>query len=402
MMRNTFPKIIGFVLISLALAHPMPASAQTSRSTLTISGQPPATVVAQSEYRFSPSVSGGRGTRRFFWVQGKPAWATFSGRTGMLVGTPTAAQVGEYANIRIFVGDGRSTASLPLFSIKVTTGSAPANRAPVLSGSPTTTVIAGTAYAFQPTATDADGDSLSFSIQSKPVWASFSPSTGRLSGTPAPTQAGTTSGIVIIASDGKTTTSLPSFSIQVVAATVPTTNKAPTITGSPAQGVLAGQPYNFQPVAADADGDTIAFGISNKPAWASFSTTTGRLYGTPSAVDVGAYANVVIAVSDTKASATLPAFGIVVTQVSNGSATLTWTAPTLNSDGSPLTNLAGFRIDYGTSATSLTQTITVSNPGLTSYVVENLVPGTWYFTLSAYNSAGVASTPSGAASKAVQ
>lgn len=70
-----------------------------------------------------------------------------------------------------------------------------------------------------------------------------------------------------------------------------------------------------------------------------------------------------------------------------GSATLSWTAPTQNTDGSSLTNLGGYRIVYGTSATAMTQSVQLSNPALTSYIVSDLAPGTWYFAAIALTAA---------------
>lgn len=87
--------------------------------------------------------------------------------------------------------------------------------------------------------------------------------------------------------------------------------------------------------------------------------------------------------------------------VGTGSSTLSWTPPTQNTDGSALTNLAGYRIAYGTSATALNQTLQVATPSLSSYVVTGLASGTWYFAVRAYNSAGAESDSSGVASKAV-
>src|SRR5262249_37944906 len=166
------------------------------------------------------------------------------------------------------------------------------------------------------------------------------------------------------------------------------TNHAPSITGTPTASVNASSPYSFTPTATDADGDTLAFTIQNKPAWAAFNTTTGRLSGTPAAADVGTYSNIAITVNDGKTSTALSAFAIAVTTVANGRATLSWTAPTENTDGSTLSNLAGYRIRYGTSASALTQTIVIDNASVTTYVVENLSPATWYFAVSAVNSQG--------------
>ncbi len=72
--------------------------------------------------------------------------------------------------------------------------------------------------------------------------------------------------------------------------------------------------------------------------------------------------------------------------------TLNWMPPTENTDGTPLTNLSGYDIHYGTSSGNYTQTINVSNPGIATYVVDNLTPGTtYYFTVAAVNAAGTES-----------
>jgi hypothetical protein len=84
-----------------------------------------------------------------------------------------------------------------------------------------------------------------------------------------------------------------------------------------------------------------------------------------------------------------------------GSATLTWLPPTENADGSVLTDLAGYRIYYGRGTDALDQVVTVDNPGLTSYVIDNLSPATWYFSMTSVNSSGVESQRSEAASKTV-
>ena len=361
----------------------------------TISGAPPTTVTVGTAYAFQPSASDADGDTLSFSIANRPVWASFSTSTGRLSGTPTAA--GTHAGIVISVSDGRGGgASLPAFTLTV---SAAPNRAPTISGTPVTSVNSGAAYGFTPTASDPDSDTLTFAIANRPSWASFNTSTGRLSGTPAAADAGTTSGIVISVSDGRGgSASLSAFSV-----TVNASNRTPTISGTPATSVNVGAAYSFTPTATDPDSDTIAFGIANRPAWASFDTATGRLSGTPTAADVGTTSNIVISVSDGRGgNATLPAFSIAVASTTTGSATLTWTAPTENDDGTTLTNLAGYRIRYGTASTALTQTVQVANAGLTTYVVDNLAQGTWYFSMTAYTSAGLESMPTNVVSKTVQ
>ena len=72
----------------------------------------------------------------------------------------------------------------------------------------------------------------------------------------------------------------------------------------------------------------------------------------------------------------------------SGSATLSWTAPTERVDNTPLTDLAGYRIHYGQEPGNHSNQVTINNPGIATYVVDNLSSGTWYFAVSALDSAG--------------
>lgn len=93
--------------------------------------------------------------------------------------------------------------------------------------------------------------------------------------------------------------------------------------------------------------------------------------------------------------------GACTTPPPSGTATLSWTPPTRNTDGSALNNLAGYRIHYGRSAGELSQTIQIADAGATRYTIERLSAGTWHFAVRAYNSAGGESDPSNTISKAV-
>ena len=277
------------------------------------------------------------------------------------------------------------------------------NQAPTISGTPPTAAVEGNGYSFQPTASDANGDALTFSAAGLPAWLSINSSTGNVNGTVPAGSAGTYSGIVITVTDGKASASLPAFSITVTAPIAsPPPNAAPVISGVPATSVVAGQAYSFQPTASDPDSATLRFGIANKPAWASFDVVTGRLSGTPAAGDVGNFANIVISVSDGTASATLPAFSITVTAPPTvGVAELQWTAPTKNEDGTALTNLAGYKVRYGRSSTELSTVLDIASPATTNARIEGLSAGTWYFTVASYTNTGVESAPTGAVSKTI-
>jgi hypothetical protein len=185
---------------------------------------------------------------------------------------------------------------------------------------------------------------------------------------------------------------------QAPPATTPTTGP-PTISGAPMTAVKAGQAYAFSPTAMSPRGAPLVFSISSTPTWASFNTSTGQLAGTPAVTDIGTFANITISVTDGTATASLAAFTITVQAGTTGSVTLSWTVPTTRTDGTPLATLAGFRIYYGPAAGSYPNKISVPNPGVTTYVVDNLASGTWYFVATAYDANGLESdyTPPGSA-----
>jgi fibronectin type III domain protein len=82
-------------------------------------------------------------------------------------------------------------------------------------------------------------------------------------------------------------------------------------------------------------------------------------------------------------------------------ATLEWTVPTTETDGSALTNLAGYRIHYGKSVMMLDTVIEIRNPSVSSYVIEGLSPGTYYFAVSAFNTRNHESERSNAGRKQI-
>lgn len=171
------------------------------------------------------------------------------------------------------------------------------------------------------------------------------------------------------------------------------------IGGSPVTHATVGQPYSFTPE-AQANGGTVAFSVENRPEWATFDTVTGTLSGTPTAK--GQYANIVITVSDGVSQAALPPFTIEVIAPDEqapppsgpvpaptpGAVTLQWSAPTQSVGGEALTDLAGYRIHYGKTEGALTHSIDVPTVGTSTFMVENLEPGTYYFAVRAYTSSG--------------
>jgi Calx-beta domain len=128
------------------------------------------------------------------------------------------------------------------------------------------------------------------------------------------------------------------------------------------------------PVAASALGKSFAISLISIEGQAGF--------GNPSSAT--------IQVSSTAASNSSSS-GSSSSGTTTDSATLQWTAPTDNTDGSALTNLVGYNIYYGTSSSAMTNKIAINTVGITNYVIQNLQSGNWYFAMTAVNSSGVES-----------
>ncbi len=207
------------------------------------------------------------------------------------------------------------TASAPKFS----------NSKPVISGQSPGRIVAGSFYDFRPTASDPDGDKVTFSINKHPRWAQFDTATGRLYGTPAPIDSGKMKNIIISVSDGVSSARLGGFSLRVIR------GKAPQISGVPPTSVVEGKSYAFVPVATDPEDQTLTFAVVNKPAWASFNKKTGRLAGTPGPGSKGVYRGISISATDGANTSSLPPFAINVAPVQQNS------APTIS--GTPATTV---------------------------------------------------------------
>jgi Putative Ig domain len=170
------------------------------------------------------------------------------------------------------------------------------------------------------------------------------------------------------------------------------------IQGQPATAVAVSQRYSFQPITPNGSGGTLTYTASNLPGWLTIDSQTGRLTGTPTAADIATYSGLTISASD---GSTTGPFSITVLAAGSGTASLSWMPPSSNIDGSALTDLSGFVVLYGNSPTELSQSISITNPSISTYVVESLIPGTWYFAVQAVNAMGVRSESSAIASKVV-
>ena len=315
-------------IVSIALAA-FDLEVVNTNDAPTITGTPDTSINEDSPYSFIPVGNDvDVGDSITYSIINKPSWASFDTATGAITGTPTNDDIGITSNIIITVTDSatpNASASLDSFDLTVVN----TNDAPTITGTPTTSVNEDSTYSFTPTASDVDvGDSLTYSITNKPVWANFNPTTGALSGTPRNEHVGITNNIVITVTDSgspSASVSLDSFDLEVI-----NTNDAPTINGTPNTNANEDSLYSFTPTAVDVDGDTLVYSITGKPSWASFDTVTGKITGTPTNDHVGNISTITISVKDpSNETATLPAFNLTVVNTND--------APTIN--GTPNTSV---------------------------------------------------------------
>ena len=162
------------------------------------------------------------------------------------------------------------------------------------------------------------------------------------------------------------------------------------IGGTPPATVAVAQTYAFQPLVSAWGVTSPHFEIENAPPWAVFDPASGSLSGVPGGSSAGVYPGIRIAITDGAQRAELPAFTIWVGVVSS-QPRLSWAPPTTGIDGLPLTNLAGYQIYGGTDPDYLSAFAALSDPGMTSFVVEGLPPGEYFFAVTALTAAGTES-----------
>jgi len=195
-------------------------------------------------------------------------------------------------DVYLAVKSGATILAMSQIRVIIGAGGTPINSPPVITSTPPATVLEDALYSYTLTASDPDGDPLTFSVVGVlPSWLNFDPATGVLSGTPANADVGLHN-VVLQVFDG-TETVTQAFTIEVI-----NTNDAPVITSSPDLSVNEDEPYNYTLTATDEDvGDVLVFSAVSIPAWLSFDSATGVLSGTPTAAEIGTHA-VVLAVTD--------------------------------------------------------------------------------------------------------
>jgi len=180
-----------------------------------------------------------------------------------------------------------------------------------------------------------------------------------------------------------------------VTITVSSSNRPPTISGTPITLITPNEFYEFIPTANDPDGDLVSFTVSKLPSWATFDAVTGAITGIPTTDDVGIHGPISIIASDGDAEAWLEFFEIAVAVRSGLNLLIGWQPPALNENGSELVDLSGYRIRVwdGTTFPHEFQSlqVDVQDPAAATYSLDLPWQGVWRIAMTAYNTSGTES-----------
>ncbi len=223
--------------------------------------------------------------------------------------TPTMyGGVGTY-DLRFYSIDNHQVPSIKTITLTVNPASAPptpTNNAPVITSAAITNVNESVAYSYQVVATDADGNTLTYSLTQAPSWLSINSATGLITGTAPSVTSNTASAVIIRVSDGITYVE-QSYTLTVYDTSVPPTppaNTAPVFTSTPVTQVDESSPYAYDVNAMDIDGNTLTYSLTSAPSWLSIDATTGLIFGTAPSVSSDTDYTITVQVSDGTATAT--------------------------------------------------------------------------------------------------
>jgi parallel beta-helix repeat protein len=232
----------------------------------------PQTVNEGQPLTLSVSATDPDGDALIYTASPLPTGATFTSQT--LSWTPTVTQAGSYP-VTFSVSDGTLTDSE---SVTITVVNV--NQPPVLSPVGNQTVNEGQLLSVTVSATDPDGDPLTYSASPLPSGATLNPVSGAFAWTPTFTQAGSYP-LTVMVNDGDLTDT------ELVTITVVNVNRPPVLAPIGSQTVNEGQLLSVTVSATDPEGDPLTYTASPLPSGATF---TGQTFSwTPTSTQAGTF-----------------------------------------------------------------------------------------------------------------
>lgn len=232
-----------------------------------------------------------------------PMGMAINSTTGVITWTPVSGQQGNN-NIVVQVSDGNGGTPTQSFTINV------ANAQPVITTTAITSASIGTQYVYDVNATDADLDTLTYSLTTFPAGMNINSATGLITWIPTPAQR-TSHLVTAQVTDPYSGSTTQSFNISVG-------NNNPVITSSPPTSTLARNPYTYQITASDPDADTLVYSLNQNPLGMTINSNT--LTWNPGFSDLGSH-QVEVQVNDSYGGVDIQQFTLQVAQNLGGTIT---------------------------------------------------------------------------------
>jgi len=295
----------------------------------------------------------GMGTVSYQWLRGG---VNISGATGAAYTTvqldvgSAISVMGSYTDARGIAESVTSDATSPVSNV---------NDPPVITNAPNASALINTLYSFIPFVEDPDPDeTTSFTHNATlPVWLSFNPATGELSGIPTLADVGTSVSGMMTVADAAAATGTVSFNISIIGE-----NSSPVISGSALISIAEDSVYSFLVASTDPDiGDTATYFLQNNPTWMSINEVTGMVNGLPLNSDVGTADNIIVGVRDSVGAEDSLTFSVLVTNT-NDAPVITSTAGTAAAED------VLYRYTFIASDIDVADTLTYSAPTLPGWL----------------------------------
>ena len=290
--------------------------------------QPPLLATVGRAYRYTPQATDADGDSIQYGFAGAVPYhmQIFDGTT--VTWTPTADQVTDWT-VTVDAWDGRGGVAEQTFVIRVQ--ALDDNSAPDITSQPGTSADIGTTYQYQVTASDSDGDELSYTLLSAPPTMIIDSASGLVQWSPVADDAGFHD-IGLRVEDGRGGFDEQAYTLAV---NDPLANQAPSITSVPSTQAQPAVQYSYQVLAIDPDGDSLMYMLPTAPAGMAIDAG-GRVSWTPGATQTGANP-VVVEVTDGNGGSARQSYTVLVQQGgSDGS-----------NNGPSITSTPGFAIEAG-------------------------------------------------------
>jgi hypothetical protein len=343
------------------------------------------------------------------WLTLSPTSGTGNGTVTLTVTTGNLA-AGNYSGLITLTASGATAVTVPV-SLTVTTAPVP----PAIGASPTSLSFTAQQGGGNPIAqtlniSNTGGGTLGWSASDNAAWLTLSPASGTGNGTVTLTvttgslTAGTYSGSITLNATGASSITVSVTFTVIAPAVTPTMDLSPTTFSFTATQGAANPASKTLNIANPGTG-TLTWSVTDNASWltlapASGSTITGTSPVTLSVNTAGLLAGpftaaiTVTATAATNSPTTIPVT-LTLSAPTTSTATLAWNANT-----EP--DLAGYKVYQATASGAYTTPITTLPKTALSYTAVGLQVGTtYYFTITAYDSAGNESQKSAEVSKSI-